>query len=58
MLNHYIANGGLYTRHYEGSWQDAGTIESLLEASVMAAAAQLPARWRRPSATRGPRATR
>jgi glucose-1-phosphate thymidylyltransferase len=36
VLNHYIRNGGLFTRHYEGRWHDAGTIESLLEASVMA----------------------
>ncbi len=33
VLNHYIADGGLYTRHYEGVWHDAGTIESLLVAS-------------------------
>lgn len=33
VLNHYIAGGGLYTRHYAGSWHDAGTIASLLEAS-------------------------
>ena len=39
VLNHYIANGGLYTRHYEGSWHDAGTIESLLEASTLLASA-------------------
>jgi glucose-1-phosphate thymidylyltransferase len=36
VLNHYVANGGLYARHYEGKWHDAGTIESLLEASAMA----------------------
>jgi glucose-1-phosphate thymidylyltransferase len=36
VLNHYIRNGGLFTRHYEGRWHDAGTIESLLEASLMA----------------------
>ena len=37
VLNHYVENGGLFTRHYEGHWHDAGTIDSLLEASVMAA---------------------
>ena len=37
MLNHYIGDGGLFTRHYEGRWHDAGTIESLLEAATMAA---------------------
>ncbi len=36
VLNHYIRNGGLFSRHYEGRWQDAGTIESLLEAGLMA----------------------
>ncbi len=37
VLNHYIAEGGLFARHYEGAWHDAGTIESLLEAGLMAA---------------------
>ncbi len=37
VLNHYIDNGGLFTRHYEGSWHDAGTIDSLLQASLLAA---------------------
>ena len=37
VLNHYIAEGRLYTRHYEGDWHDAGTIESLLYAGTMAA---------------------
>lgn len=37
VLNHYIASGGLFTRHYEGAWADAGTIEALLEAATMAA---------------------
>jgi glucose-1-phosphate thymidylyltransferase len=36
VLNHFIAAGGLYTRHYTGQWNDAGTIPSLLEASLMA----------------------
>ena len=38
VLNHYIGDGGLFTRHYEGRCHDAGTIESLLEAASMAAA--------------------
>ena len=43
LLNHYIPRGGLYHRHYEGHWTDAGTIDSLLQASMLAAAAdQLP----------------
>jgi glucose-1-phosphate thymidylyltransferase len=37
VLNHYIAEGGLFARHYEGAWHDAGTIGSLLEAGLMAA---------------------
>lgn len=37
VLNHYIAQGGLYAPHYAGSWHDAGTIESLLQASLLAA---------------------
>ena len=37
VLNHYVAQGGLFSRHYEGRWADAGTIEALLEAAAMAA---------------------
>jgi glucose-1-phosphate thymidylyltransferase len=37
VLNHYISVGSLFTRHYEGMWHDAGTIESLLDAGQMAA---------------------
>ena len=37
VLNHYITEGGLYARHYEGSWHDAGTVESLMEAATMSA---------------------
>jgi glucose-1-phosphate thymidylyltransferase len=37
VLNHYIRDGGLFTCHYEGSWHDAGTIESLLQAGLLAA---------------------
>jgi glucose-1-phosphate thymidylyltransferase len=36
VLNHYIEAGGLFSRHYEGEWHDAGTIESLREAGQMA----------------------
>lgn len=36
VLNHYVQDGGLFTRHYEGQWHDAGTIESLVEAATMA----------------------
>ena len=44
MLNHYIGNGGLYTRHFEGMWQDAGTIDSLLPASqAVASGVPVPA---------------
>jgi glucose-1-phosphate thymidylyltransferase len=37
VLNHYVAQGTLFAPHYEGAWSDAGTIEALLEASIMAA---------------------
>ncbi len=37
VLNHYIPNGGLFWRRYEGSWTDAGTVPSLLRAAEMAA---------------------
>ena len=37
VLNHYIPNGGLFTRVYEGHWADAGTVPSLLRAAQLAA---------------------
>jgi glucose-1-phosphate thymidylyltransferase len=37
VLNHYIPNGGLFTRVYEGHWTDAGTVQSLLRAAELAA---------------------
>jgi glucose-1-phosphate thymidylyltransferase len=37
VLNHYVRNGGIFAPHYTGHWADAGTIEALLEASIMAA---------------------
>jgi glucose-1-phosphate thymidylyltransferase len=39
VLNHYIPNGGLYTRVYEGDWTDAGTVASLVRATELAARA-------------------
>jgi glucose-1-phosphate thymidylyltransferase len=36
VLNHYVSRGGLFWRHYQGHWTDAGTVESLLQASVLA----------------------
>jgi glucose-1-phosphate thymidylyltransferase len=38
VLNHYIPNGRLFTRVYDGHWTDAGTVPSLLRAAEMAAA--------------------
>jgi glucose-1-phosphate thymidylyltransferase len=38
VLNHYIPDGRLFTRVYEGVWTDAGTVPSLLRAAEMAAA--------------------
>jgi glucose-1-phosphate thymidylyltransferase len=37
VLNHYIPNGGLFTRVYDGHWTDAGTVPSLLRAAELAA---------------------
>jgi glucose-1-phosphate thymidylyltransferase len=42
VLNHYVGDGGLFSRHYEGDWHDAGTIESLLEAGEMTAREDVP----------------
>lgn len=39
LLNHYIPGDGLFWREYQGEWSDAGTIESLLSASKLAAEA-------------------
>jgi glucose-1-phosphate thymidylyltransferase len=39
VLNHYVPDGRLFWRLYEGNWTDAGTIESLLHASTLAAEA-------------------
>ena len=44
VLNHYIGEGGLFAPHYEGEWHDAGTIESLMEASVMSMQQARPVR--------------
>jgi glucose-1-phosphate thymidylyltransferase len=37
VLNHYIPDGRLFWREYTGHWSDAGTIESLLHAGIVAA---------------------
>jgi glucose-1-phosphate thymidylyltransferase len=36
VLNHYIPDGRLFTRVYEGHWTDAGTVPSLLRAAALA----------------------
>jgi glucose-1-phosphate thymidylyltransferase len=36
VLNHYIPEGRLFTRVYDGHWTDAGTVPSLLRAAAMA----------------------
>ena len=36
VLNHYIPEGGLFTRVYDGHWTDAGTVPSLLRAAELA----------------------
>ncbi|HEY8867864.1 MAG TPA: sugar phosphate nucleotidyltransferase [Candidatus Limnocylindrales bacterium] len=37
VLNHYIPDGRLFSRVYEGDWTDAGTVASLLRAAQLAA---------------------
>jgi glucose-1-phosphate thymidylyltransferase len=37
LLNHYLAAGSLAHTVFEGEWQDAGTIEALMESSQFAA---------------------
>jgi glucose-1-phosphate thymidylyltransferase len=39
VLNHYIPDGRLFWREYTGHWSDAGTMDSLLKASELAAEA-------------------
>ncbi|MGI8534783.1 MAG: sugar phosphate nucleotidyltransferase [Candidatus Limnocylindrales bacterium] len=39
VLNHYVRQGGLFWRHWEGHWSDAGTISSLHTAGLLAAGA-------------------
>ena len=39
VLNHYVPGGRLFWREYAGHWSDAGTVESLLHASSVAAEA-------------------
>ena len=39
VLNFYVPDGRLFWREYQGQWSDAGTIESLLRASQLAAEA-------------------
>jgi glucose-1-phosphate thymidylyltransferase len=36
VLNHYIPDGRLFTRIYDGHWTDAGTVPSLLRAAELA----------------------
>jgi hypothetical protein len=40
VLNHYIPDGRLFWREYEGHWSDAGTVDSLLHASELAGEAK------------------
>lgn len=37
VLNHFIAEGSLMSREFDGDWMDAGTVQSLLEAARFAA---------------------
>ena len=36
VLNHYVPDGRLFTRVYQGHWTDAGTVPSLLRAAELA----------------------
>jgi glucose-1-phosphate thymidylyltransferase len=36
VLNHYIPEGRLFSRVYDGLWADAGTVPSLLRAAELA----------------------
>jgi glucose-1-phosphate thymidylyltransferase len=36
VLNHYIPDGGLFSRVYDGNWADAGTVPSLIRAAELA----------------------
>jgi glucose-1-phosphate thymidylyltransferase len=53
VLNHYVPDGRLFTRVFEGHWTDAGTVPSLLRAAELAArdhaAGVLPAPAERPA---------
>jgi glucose-1-phosphate thymidylyltransferase len=42
VLNHYLVGDRLMWREYSGEWADAGTIDSLLDASSLAAATKPP----------------
>jgi glucose-1-phosphate thymidylyltransferase len=52
VLNHYIPNGGLFSRVFDGHWTDAGTVASLMRAAELArdddSAGQLPPPVARP----------
>ena len=37
VLNHYMGGTAGFLAHFEGVWHDAGTIDSLLEASIVTA---------------------
>jgi glucose-1-phosphate thymidylyltransferase len=37
VLNHFVQKGRLFWREYQGVWTDAGTVESLLKATTLAA---------------------
>jgi glucose-1-phosphate thymidylyltransferase len=39
VLNHYVGEGRFFWRRYDGQWSDAGTVESLLHASMAASRA-------------------
>jgi glucose-1-phosphate thymidylyltransferase len=48
VLNHYIPDGRLFTRAFEGHWTDAGTVPSLMRAAQLAADDHADGRLRPP----------
>ncbi len=48
VLNHYVRDGRLFSRVYDGHWTDAGTVPSLLRAAQLAADDDADGRLTRP----------
>jgi len=55
VLNHYIRAGGIFWRRYDGRWTDAGTVDSLMSATELAADDARRGRLPPPRGSDGPR---